>query len=406
MAQTATEALPRPIPNEIDIIDTDTHLMEPPDLWTARLPAERWGDDIPHVFFDERFGRERWLIGGRKLTSVANWAVAGWPEYPPSHPPRMQDADPAAYDAKARLAKMDDYGIYAAVLYPNLLAFTMWAFMGISDPQLRLACVRAYNDYQVEFSEAAPDRLVALTVLPFWDVEASVAELVRAHDLGHRGVLFIGKPHKLGLPRLEEDHWTPVLKAAEERDLSINFHTAFQEYTEEDFRAQLSRKVSRPDYAKVSALSMIGQAETVADLLLSETCAKYPRLKFVVVESGFGWLPYFVETLDWQWLNSGSARAHPEREMPSFYFRRQVMSTFWFEQEPITSMVGDYADNVMFETDFPHPTSLSPGPASSSDIPRAMAAASFSGVPDDVVHKVLYDNAARLYHIQGRHPAA
>ena len=146
---------------------------------------------------------------------------------------------------------------------------------------------------------------------------------------------------------------------------------------------------------------MIGLAETVADVLLSDVCVKYPNLSFVTVESGFGWLPYFVETLDWQWLNSGAGQANPHRELPSFYFRRQLMSTFWFEKESVTTMVEDYADNVMFETDFPHPTSLSPGPASSSDVPRAMAAAAFAGVPDDVVRKVLYDNAARLYHIQG-----
>jgi len=401
MALTETQT-PDDVTSGVEIIDTDTHLMEPPDLWTARLSSSRWGDDIPHMVYDERHGRDRWLIGGRKLTSVANWAVAGWPEFPPSHPPRMEDADPAAWDAKSRLAKMDEYGVYASVLYPNLLAFVMWAFLSIPDQELRLACVRAYNDYQAEFSEPAPDRLVALTVLPFWDVEASVTELIRAHDMGHRGVLFIGKPHKLGLPRLDDPHWAPVLEAAQERELSVNFDTALKEMTEEDFRAQLSRSVSRADYAKVSSLGMIGLAETVADLLLSDVCIRYPGLKFVIVESGFGWLPYFLETLDWQWLNSGAGAANPEREAPSFYFRRQLMSTFWFEREPVSAMVEHYADNVMFETDFPHPTSLSPGPASSSDVPRVMANASFAGVADDVVRKVLYDNAAALYHIKGR----
>src|ERR1700722_1883262 len=163
----------------MEIVDTDTHLMEAPDLWTSRLSAQKWGDDIPHLVYDERHQRDRWVIGGRKLTGVANWAVAGWSEFPPSYPPRMEDADPAAYDPKARLARMDDYGIYASVLYPNLLAFVMWAFTSIEDPDLRLACVQAYNDYQTEYAEAAPDRFVALSVLPFWDVQASVVELVR-----------------------------------------------------------------------------------------------------------------------------------------------------------------------------------------------------------------------------------
>jgi uncharacterized protein len=386
----------------VDIIDTDTHVMEPPDLWTSRMSAARWGDDVPHLVFDERHGRDRWLVGGRKVTSVANWAVAGWHEFPPSHPPRLEDADPAAYDAKARLAQMDRYGIYATVLYPNLLAFTLWAFMGIRDTDLRLACIRAYNDFQAEFAAAAPDRLVALTVLPIWDAADSVAELERAYELGHRGILFIGKPHKLGLPKLDDPHWTPLFKAAEERGLSVNFHTAFQEMTEEDYRNQLSRGVSRAGYAKVSSLSMIGLAETVADLLLTDVCVAHPDLTFVIVESGFGWLPYFLETLDWQWVNSGAANANPGREPPSFYFRRQVLGTFWYERDMIGDMIRRYPDNVMFETDFPHPTSLSPGPASSSEAPRIMAAASLAGLDDAVVRKVLYGNAARVYHVAGR----
>ena len=294
--------------------------MEPPNLWTSRLSAAKWGDDIPHVVWDQKLSRDRWLIGGRKLTSVPNWAVAGWPEFPPSHPPRIEDADPAAWDPKARLAMMDEYGIYASVIFPNLLAFVLWAFMSIPDPELRIACVQAYNDYQVDYADVAPDRFVALAVLPIWDVEASVRELARAHDMGHRGILFIGKPHKLGLPRLDDEHWAPLLKAAEERQLSVNFHTAFQEMTEEDFRAQLGRTISRPDYVRTSALGMIGLAETFADVLLTDVCQKYPAIRFVNVESGFGWMAYFVELLDWQWLNSGPPRNTPTGSCRVFTF--------------------------------------------------------------------------------------
>ncbi|HVW34249.1 MAG TPA: amidohydrolase, partial [Acidimicrobiia bacterium] len=109
---------------DIPIVDTDSHICEPPDLWTSRLSQARWGDLIPHVEFDERVGRDRWVIGGSKLTSVANYAIAGWREHPPSHPPTLAEADPGAFEAKPRLARMDEYGIYAQTLYPNLLAFS------------------------------------------------------------------------------------------------------------------------------------------------------------------------------------------------------------------------------------------------------------------------------------------
>jgi predicted TIM-barrel fold metal-dependent hydrolase len=351
--------------------------------------------------FDERHGRERWVIGGRAVTAVANWAAAGWREYPPSFPPSLQEADEAAFDANARLRRMDAMGIYAEVLYPNLLAFLTYAFLNLKDEQLRLECVCAYNDFLAEFASVAPDRFVALTVLPFWDVEASVQELERARSLGHRGVIFIGKPHKFGLPRIHEEHWRPIFATAQDMGLSVNFHVGFQEFTEEEFLGQMRANVSRADFVKSTSLTMLGNSETIADVLLSGLCIKYPELKIVSVESGFGWLPYLLEALDWQWLNAGGAAEFPDRELPSFYFRRQLLGTFWFESQTIGRVIDLFADNIMFETDFPHPTSISPGPASSAKTPRDTLLGSLEGVDTDVVDKVTYRNAAEVYHVVG-----
>jgi predicted TIM-barrel fold metal-dependent hydrolase len=385
----------------LPIIDSDTHLAEAPDLWTSRL-SKRWGDAIPRVIHDERRGEDRWLIGGRKVTGVANWATAGWPEYPPSHPMKMEDADPGAFDGKARLDWMNRQGIYAQVLFPNLLTFSVHAFLALEDRQLMLECVQAYNDFQVDFASASgdPNRFVLLTALPFWDVEASAKEIERCHGLGHRGVLLMSKPYKLDLPPLVDPHWEPVLKTAQELGTSINFHVGYQEFTEDDLRAIVGRGQTRATYAKESTLSMVGLAEGLAEIITSGLCHEYAELKFVLVESGFGWLPYFLETLDWQWLNSGARQAYPERLMPSEYFRRQVYGSFWFEYETVRRMGELFADNLMFETDYPHATSLSPGPASSADVPWKVAERAVRDMPEDVQRKILFENAARLYDVQ------
>ena len=73
------------------------------------------------------------------------------------------------------------------------------------------------------------------------------------------------------------------------------------------------------------------------------------------------------------------------------------LSTFWFERETVRRMLDLYPDNVMFESDFPHATSLSPGPASSAKPPRQTAMDALAGLPEELCHKVLYQNAARLY---------
>jgi predicted TIM-barrel fold metal-dependent hydrolase len=128
-------------------------------------------------------------------------------------------------------------------------------------------------------------------------------------------------------------------------------------------------------------------------------CHRFPKLKFVSVESGAGWLLYFMESLDWHWKAYGGTRDRPERELPSYYFRRQIYGSFWFEQESVRLIAENMADNIMFESDFPHPTSLSPGPASPAARPRDMAEAAVKGLPDDVIAKIFYKNAAELYHL-------
>jgi predicted TIM-barrel fold metal-dependent hydrolase len=144
---------------------------------------------------------------------------------------------------------------------------------------------------------------------------------------------------------------------------------------------------------------MLNCGETLAEVIMTGVCEKYPRLQFVSVESGFGWMPAFIECMDWQWLNAGAREAYPDREMPSFYFRRQVTGTFWFEHESVRRLIDLYPDNVMFETDYPHPTSLSPGPASSSDNPKDVVRRVFADLDPELSRKVLYKNAARLYNL-------
>lgn len=384
----------------IPVIDTDSHISEPPDLWTSRLSSAKYGDLIPHVVWDERRQMDRWVVGEKRLTGVSSWAMAGWPDYPPSHPPRYEDADPGAFEVGPRVERLDEYGVHAQVLYPNLLAFFSYAFLALDDLGLRLACVEAYNDFLTDFSNAAPGRFIPLTALPFWDVDASLAEIQRCHDAGHKGVVFASKPERIGFPPLRDDHWAPVLELIQSLGSSVNFHVGFQEMDETDIRGMIGMAKVRADYARDSAISMLGNSSAIADVIMSGLCERYPDLPFVSVESGFGWLPYFVEAMDWQWLNSGAAKEMPERLMPSEYFKRQIVGSFWFEQESIKRLIDLYPDNVMFETDFPHPTSLSPGPASSSLNPKDMIEASLGGVPEDIRRKVLYGTAARIYNLE------
>jgi predicted TIM-barrel fold metal-dependent hydrolase len=145
-------------------------------------------------------------------------------------------------------------------------------------------------------------------------------------------------------------------------------------------------------------MSFISNARTIGLLLTSGLCARFPRLDFVSVESGFGYIPFLLDSLDWQWVNANAKQRYPDRLLPSEYFRRQVYSMFWFEKNSL-ELLPHYEDNVMFETDFPHPTSLHPGPASFAPSPAEVIRRDTGIVGEAVMRKVLWDNACRVYHI-------
>jgi predicted TIM-barrel fold metal-dependent hydrolase len=137
---------------------------------------------------------------------------------------------------------------------------------------------------------------------------------------------------------------------------------------------------------------------SIADLIFGGVCHRFPRLDFVSVESGVGWIPSMLETFDWQWTNGGIRDEHPEYDLlPSEYFRRQIYGCFWFEDEVARDAISQYPDNILYETDYPHPTCQYPGPCTRAEHPRDYAGRVLAGVPDAVVEKVLSGTAARLY---------
>jgi uncharacterized protein len=77
------------------VIDSDTHVIEPYDLWTSRISVKKWGDLVPHVKWDDELQEDAWYFGSARVARGASAASAGWPHYPPDHPPRLELADPA-----------------------------------------------------------------------------------------------------------------------------------------------------------------------------------------------------------------------------------------------------------------------------------------------------------------------
>ena len=387
------------IHERIKIIDADSHISEPATLWTDRVSMKKWGELVPHVQFDPESNEDRWFMGGKRFQATAGAAMAGWKDPPPEHPPTLAAADHGSWEAAERLQRMDEYGSWAQVIYPNVGGFGSGNFLALKEPALMLECVRAYNDFLIDWTAINKERFLPIMAMPFWDVDECVKEIERSAKNGHRGILMTNQPHTFEFPRITEEHWNPLWAAAQDAEMSINFHIGSGDLTQ--LRGVTVDNGRQAAYAKATVQLFLDNSQAVMDIVLSGLCHRFPKLNFVSVESGVGWVPFLLEALDWQWLNSGCREEHPEMDLlPSEYFKRQCYACFWFEEDSARKAIEAIgADNILYETDFPHPTSMSPGPSSVALYPKDFVEQTMNGIPENDLLKIQQTNSEKLYHV-------
>lgn len=371
--------------SDLPIIDVDTHFTEPPDLWTSRAPRAL-ADRAPRVVRNDQ-GQEQWIVDDDLVLGPVGYCVIradGTKANGQVSLDTFAEVHPGASEAKARLAVMDSFGITMQVVYPNVLGFTGSFVMNIEDEALRNFCVTGYNDAAADLSRDGEGRLHPQAVLPIWDRDAAVRELARSHDeLGLRGVVLTDSPEVWGLPVLSDVHWDPLWEAAQERGLPINFHIGGGG----PMGAVWPGPSSAAWIAAMSTLADLGNMRCITNLIFSGLLDRFPRLNFVSVESGVGWIPFLIECAEYQMDENGvTGLALRPRE----YFRRQIFASYWFESDVATALEKLGEDNLMFETDFPHPTCLYP------DV-QAKVRETMGGLAHPVQRKVLFETAARVY---------
>lgn len=379
----------------LQIIDVDAHITEPLDLWTRNAPAA-YADRVPRAV--DVNGSLQWVVDGVPIGRAMGSSVIrrngvkapgfGFMQWAPD------EIDESSYDMEARLAVMDAQGIYAQILYPNTAGFGAQKFGEIEDLELRRLCATLYNDAMVEIQEESGGRLLPMALMPWWDLDASIAEVGRAGANGLRGVNMCSDPHLRGMADLGEPAWNPFWAACAEHDMPVNFHIGASDTSLTWFGT--SPWPSHDDERKLaigSAMMYLSNARILANLVFSGVFERFPSVRFVSVESGVGWIPFFLESLDYQLYESAPQAVDELSMLPSEYFRRQIYATTWFERKNIDSLVAAIgADNLLFETDFPHPTCLHPDPVGTADV-------NLRGIPEADRRKIMGENAAKLYRV-------
>ncbi len=369
------------------LVSSDDHLIEPPDLWQARVPA-KYRDASPKVV--TRNGEEYWEIGGKSRARPAWYGcIAGRTA---GYPKTFAELRPGVCDPHHRLEDMDADGVDVQVLFPNAAGLGGQALLAIADPAARMACIRAYNDYAArEFCAANPARLVPQCIVPLWSAEAAAEEVRRCAGLGHRGVVFSAEPQSLGVgvPHFNDPYWDPLWDAAQAADMPVDLHIGsggnpgmepWQGFTPQEA------------YAFIGARNFAANVTVLANLLFSGVLDRFPWLKFISVESGIGYVPYLLEVADHQYAQGQFEQGGRLKMLPSQYFRRQVYVSTWFERFGVAVRDTIGLGNILWECDYPHPTGTFPN--SWQFIER-----SFAGVPEADRYQVLAGNALRVFHL-------
>ena len=227
------------------IVSADDHICEPPSLWWDRLSA-RDREDGPRVIQDtcqtimHPGGRTEYVKGGdgpltdfwtydgwaKPMGRVSACAGLPWTMHTPE-PINYADMRPGYYDPAARVADMDINHMERSLCFPNFIRFCGQIFHEAKDKTLAMKGVKAYNDWMIEeWCGSSGGRLIPLCLVPFWDPQASAAEIRRNAGRGSRAITFPEMPHYLGLPSIydPDGFWEPVWDACNETGTVVCMH--------------------------------------------------------------------------------------------------------------------------------------------------------------------------------------
>ena len=386
-------------------ISVDDHVVEPPTVWSDRLPA-RYKDVGPR-YARRRVGLTRWQQGSFVTDKDDNgaetdvWlfedvvkpirrniAAAGLDrDEMDLNPISFDEMRKGCFDPVARLEDMDLNHVGASLCFPQMSRFCGQEFSEAKDKDLGLACVKAYNDWMVdEWCATDRARLIPLIMVPLWDGELAAAEVRRNAERGVHAVTFSENPYVLGFPSIHSGAWEPFFRACAETGTTINMHIG----------SSSKMATVSPDAVPAvgASLSSANAVSSLMEFLFSGVLERYPTLLLAYSEGQIGWIPYQLERADavWSEHRAWNGLKGEMKQPPSHYYYRQVYGCVFRDFFGLRNLADVGEDNVTFEIDYPHTDSTFPNTV-------ALAREMFAGLTDDQRYKVCRGNAIRMLHL-------
>lgn len=367
--------------HDFDLISVDDHIIEPPAVWTDRIP-KRYAEDCPRVVTTDD-GGERWLYEGEAVATMGLNAVAGKPKKDFAlDPTGYDDMIRGCFDPVARAVDFLNDGIRGSVCFPTFPRFAGQRFLTAKNKDLADLCVKAYNDWMLdEWSASVPGLYIPMMIGQLWDPQLMAAEIRRCAERGVRAVSFPESTAPFGQPSFHTTHWDPVWEAAVETDIAVCIHigTSGRTHLPSDDAS----------FSVAVALGPVNAQITFVDLLFCGIPQRFPGLKIALSEGGIGWVPFALERVDRTWERH-RFWAHLDDTPPSEIFKRNFWVCFIDEQAGIAAREYIGVDKIMWECDYPHADT--PWPNSQGEVRKTL-----SDLPPAEVAAMTHGNAERLF---------
>jgi predicted TIM-barrel fold metal-dependent hydrolase len=389
------------------IISVDDHVVEPPDLWTSRLPAA-YRDRGPRIERDKaRFsylGGKFEAIRGAEDGQWCDWWVYDDLVYPfarlsaavgfddlDNTPVTFDEIRPGCWKQADRLADMDANHVDASICFPNVLPrFCGQAFLERDDKELARLCVEAYNDWMIDewCAGDGAGRLIPLTIVPLWDPQLAAAEVRRCADKGSFAITFSENPFHLGLPSVHDPgrFWDPLFAACQETSTVLNMHIGSS--------SKMPSTSDDAPHAVASVLTFANAMGSMLDFLLSGVFDRFPDLRIAYSEGQVGWMPFVLERADNIWAQrkgEGDYNLALERP-PSEYVAGHIWGCIFDDLTGLLLRDKVGMDQITFEVDYPHADSTFPHTRET-----ATRLANDAGLDEEETWKLFRGNAIEAY---------
>jgi predicted TIM-barrel fold metal-dependent hydrolase len=362
------------------VMDSDMHIMEPPDLWQRYIDPE-FRDQAPVGLTSVNFRELRTILPGRDAAPAQPNRVGDSGHTFDRLQEVYRDHAERGWTADCQLEAMDTEGIDVAVLFPTRgLSVLTYPNM---DPRLAAAVARGYNDWMYDFCQTAPHRLIGSGMLSVHDIQDAIAEARRVKELGFRAVFL--RSNIVNDKNWYDPAYEPLWDTLEELDLPLGFHEATGS------RARQTGDHFAPNFAiRIIYSQPFEQMLGLGAFICGGVLERHPKLKVAILEANCSWVPWLLWRMDESYERQGDVFMKDLKMEPSAYFKRQCVVSVEPDEVTALHLMEELGGHLVFSTDYPH---------IDSRYPEAVDAFLQLPISDDTKRQILWDNCARFYSV-------